>query len=65
MQVATNHQQASVLLSTFIFLCLVGCGGTTANNDGPENGPEESLICGDGIVGADEACDGGGSDRRL
>ena len=60
MQVATNYQQASVLLSTFIFLCLVGCGGTTANDDGPENGPEESLICGDGIVGADEACDGGG-----
>ena len=46
------------LQSQYVIFYVLSDVRTTANDD--VESPEESLICGDGIVGADEACDGGG-----
>ena len=62
MQFATISRQASAWLAVLSLSCLLACGETNSTNtDDPGNSSGESLVCGDGIVGADEACDGGGA----
>ena len=62
MQFAIISRQALALLSVLSFSCLLACGETTSTNpDEPGNASGESLVCGDGIVGLDEECDGGGA----
>lgn len=67
---ALQRVSATLLLA---LLCLSGCGGgpadpthdgaapDTGTTDGsalPEAGPPDASLCGDGVAGADEACDG-------
>ncbi|MBT6488321.1 MAG: IPT/TIG domain-containing protein [Deltaproteobacteria bacterium] len=61
MQFTSISRQGSALVGLLSLSLLVACGESTSNN-ADENTQTENLVCGDSIVGGEEACDGGGTE---